>query len=142
MLERLRAISNLTIVEDAAQDLVLVGEAHAEDARVAAAAASAGMAGSDSGGAGAFRVSNKPSGHAESARAPEVAGVVTGGGAVIRARKVKCKVHSESTCSCTLQTALRCPRAPCCCDVDAGRFVNRDVSSRGHSHWAAAIPCW
>lgn len=80
MLARLQSLPHLTIHEDSAEDIVIAGEQHAPTARAAADSAARTVS--------AFRVAERPSGHGAGAEAPDVVGVVTGRGTLIRARKV------------------------------------------------------
>lgn len=102
MLERLRALPGLVIHEDSAQDLLIAGEDHAPAARAAANEAVRAVS--------AFQAVDRPSGHGPGAEAPDVVGVVTGRGVVIRARKV-CVVCASAS------ARPRCiPRlCRCCC---------------------------
>ncbi|RYG51353.1 tRNA uridine-5-carboxymethylaminomethyl(34) synthesis enzyme MnmG [archaeon] len=80
MRQALGAIPNLCVFEDSAEDVMVEGESWAEEARKASDAAVRVI--------GAYAHVSKPTGHGTQVRVPQIAGVVTGSGVHIHAKKV------------------------------------------------------
>lgn len=79
--------ATLTVHEDSAEDLVVDGESHLQAAQDASASAVRGFSAYGGGSTGAGS-GGKAYGHADGARAPAVAGVITGRGVHVRCKKV------------------------------------------------------
>lgn len=79
--------ATLTVHEDSAEDLVVDGESHLQAAHEASASAVRGFSAYGGGSSGAGS-GGKAYGHADGARAPAIAGVITGRGKHVRCKKV------------------------------------------------------
>jgi tRNA uridine 5-carboxymethylaminomethyl modification enzyme len=82
MAQALSQQANLTVHEDTCEDLEIEGESFLQEAHEASAALTNNLGGA------AYSALNKPHSHASGVRTPRVAGVVTGKGVHVKAKKV------------------------------------------------------